>query len=75
MAIRYGADKAADQTQINQLKQVSENLKEELQRVYELVSVRKNDYDELSEQVVDFFGIRLKQARVVWEPEEELRWA
>lgn len=65
MAIRYGADKAADQTQINQLKQVSENLKEELQRVYELVSVRKNDYDELSEQVVDFFGIRLKQARVV----------
>eukprot|EP00331_Platyophrya_macrostoma_P009906 CAMPEP_0176423328 /NCGR_PEP_ID=MMETSP0127-20121128/10219_1 /TAXON_ID=938130 /ORGANISM="Platyophrya macrostoma, Strain WH" /LENGTH=294 /DNA_ID=CAMNT_0017804259 /DNA_START=19 /DNA_END=903 /DNA_ORIENTATION=- len=50
LAIRYGADKAADQSQIKQLKQMNENYKNELQKVYELMSQRKSDYDQLQQQ-------------------------
>lgn len=52
MAIKYGAEKAADLTVINQLKGENENLKEELARVYQLINNRKEDYDDLSKQVM-----------------------
>ena len=51
LAIKYGADKAADQSQIKQLKQMNENYKAELEKLYELLNQRKVDFDALVKQV------------------------
>jgi len=50
LAIKYSADKAADQSQIKQLKQVNENYKAEIEKLYELIEQRKADFDTLNKQ-------------------------
>jgi chromosome segregation ATPase len=50
LAIKYSADKAADQSQIKQLKQVNENYKAEIEKLYELIEQRKVDFDTLNRQ-------------------------
>ena len=52
LAIKYSADKAADQSQIKQLKQVNENYKAEIEKLYELIEQRKADFDTLNKQVI-----------------------
>jgi chromosome segregation ATPase len=50
LAIKYSADKAADQSQIKQLKQVNENYKAEIEKLYELIEQRKADFETLNRQ-------------------------
>lgn len=45
--MKYGVDKAADQSQINQLKELNENYKHEIKKLYELLEERKNDLEEV----------------------------
>jgi chromosome segregation ATPase len=47
ISIKFGAEKAADQSQIKQLKQMNENFKAELEKLYELMNQRKAEYDNL----------------------------
>jgi DNA repair exonuclease SbcCD ATPase subunit len=53
LAIKYSADKAADQSQIKQLKQVNENYKTEIEKLYELIEQRKADFENLTLQNQD----------------------
>lgn len=50
LAIKYSAEKAADMSQIKQLKQMNDNFKSELDKLYELLNQRKIDYDDLVKQ-------------------------
>lgn len=52
MAIKYGSERAIDQSHIKQLKQINENFKEEIERLLEVVNDRRNDYDALLKQVI-----------------------
>jgi len=49
LAIKYGAEKAADQAQIKQLKQMNENYKAELEKLYELMNQRKQEMENMSQ--------------------------
>ena len=51
MAIKYSADRAADQSVINQLTQVNESYKSEIEKLYELLEQRKADIEGLHSQV------------------------
>ena len=51
LAIKYSAEKAGDMSQIKQLKQMNDNYKSELEKLYELLNQRKIDYDDLVKQV------------------------
>jgi len=50
LAIKYSAERSADQSQIKQLKQMNENYKSELEKLYDLMGQRKNDFDSLAQQ-------------------------
>lgn len=50
IAVKYSADRAADQSQINQLKQLNDNLKAEIDKLYELLDQRKADIEVMNEQ-------------------------
>lgn len=50
IAVKYSADRAADQSQITQLKQLNDNLKAEIDKLYELLDQRKADVEVLNEQ-------------------------
>jgi len=50
LAIKYSAEKAADMSQIKQLKQMNDNYRSELEKLYELLNQRKIDYDDLVQQ-------------------------
>lgn len=52
LAIKYSAEKAADQSQIKQLKQMNENYAAELEKLYELMNQRKIDFDAQARQVI-----------------------
>ncbi len=54
MSIKYSAERSADQSQIKQLKQMNENYKSELEKLYDLMGQRKNDFDSLAQQVMNF---------------------
>jgi len=47
LSIKFGAEKAADQSQIKQLKQMNENYKAELEKLYELMNQRKAEYENI----------------------------
>ena len=51
MAIKYGAEKAADENQIRQLKQMNESYKSELENMYELIDQRRGEAEQLQNQV------------------------
>lgn len=57
LTIKYSSERAADQSQIKQLKQLVENYKEELTRLYDLVGQKKKDYENLQHQVIILFPI------------------
>lgn len=51
LAIKYSAEKAADQSQIKQLKQMNDNYKSEISKLYELMDQRKEDFENLNAEV------------------------
>lgn len=51
LSIKYGSEKASDQSQIKQLKQMVENYKEELDKLYELIGHKKKDHEALQNEV------------------------
>lgn len=60
MAIKYSSDRAADQAQIKQLKQMNENYQDELEKLYELINQRKAEYDNLAKQVSFLWDFSVK---------------
>jgi chromosome segregation ATPase len=50
LSLKFSAEKAQYENQIRQLKTLSDNNKEELEKVYDLMGQRKKDQDELSRQ-------------------------
>lgn len=60
MAIKYSSDRAADQAQIKQLKQMNENYQDELEKLYELINQRKTEYDNLAKQVSFLWDFSVK---------------
>jgi len=48
LAIKYSADKAADQAQIRNLKQVNDNYKAEIEKLHELIEQSKSDFTSLT---------------------------
>jgi len=59
LAIKYSADRAADQSLIHQLKQMNENYKSEIDKLYELLEQRKIDMDNVHTQ-----NEELRQAQI-----------
>jgi len=62
LAIKYSADRAADQSHIKQLQQLNENYKAEIDKLYELADQRKADIENLHNQNEE---IRQAQAQLV----------
>lgn len=58
MVIKHGSERAADQSQIKQLKQLNENYKEEVEKLYDLINQRKVDHESLAKEVAVIMKIR-----------------
>ncbi len=62
LAIKYSADRAADQSHIKQLQQLNENYKAEIDKLYELADQRKADLENLQTYNEE---LRQAQAQIV----------
>eukprot|EP01017_Pseudomicrothorax_dubius_P014843 TRINITY_DN1735_c0_g1_i5.p1 TRINITY_DN1735_c0_g1~~TRINITY_DN1735_c0_g1_i5.p1 ORF type:complete len:552 (+),score=169.74 TRINITY_DN1735_c0_g1_i5:64-1719(+) len=56
LAVKFSGEKAAYETQIRQLKQLNENNKVEIQKLYELMNQRKKEYEGQIQQITQLRG-------------------